>query len=156
MTFLIHGLEADLFRSLFSMSDTELNKQQAVRHQVASKPGFPCRISLSDAEIGEKVILIHYAHQPEDTPYRASHAIYIRENVQTAHLKPGEIPADLTSRLLSVRAFDRHHLMTNADVVEGKTLKTKLEQMFADSNVDYIHIHNAKPGCFAAKAIRAC
>ena len=104
----------------------------------------------------EKVILIHYAHQPEDTPYRASHAIYIRENVQTAYLKPGEIPAVLTSRLLSVRTFDRHHLMTNADVVEGKTLKTKLEQMFADSNVDYIHIHNAKPGCFAAKAIRAC
>ena len=69
-------------------------------------PGFPCRVSLCDAEPGETVLLVHYEHQPAASPFRASHAVYVRRGAVQAHPAPGEVPEMLRRRLLSVRAFD--------------------------------------------------
>lgn len=155
MTFQIHALPAEPFRQLFSLSDAELRARNARRARVTSKPGFPCRVSLQDAEVGETVILLHYEHQPESSPYRASHAIYVREGVEQAVPAPGEIPEMLRSRLLSVRAFDADHLMVDADVVEGTRLEEMIERQLRDARVEYLHVHNAKPGCYAARVTRA-
>ena len=61
----------------------------------------------------------------------------------------------LRSRLLSLRAFDRHSMMRAADVVHGSTVEPVIEQMLTDADVEYLHIHNAKPGCYAARVERA-
>lgn len=155
MTYVIQALAADQFAHLFSMSTAELASHQALRCEVTDKPGFPCRVSLADANIGEEVILLHYTHQPEDTPYHASHAIYVRDGVQTAQPDPGTIPDMLKKRLVSVRGFTSTHMMKAADVVDGADLDSTLNTIFDDPDITYIHVHNAKTGCYLAKAERA-
>lgn len=155
MTFQIHALPDSLFRDLFTLSDEELAARSACRVTADSKPGFPCRVSLADAEVGERLILLNYTHQPNDSPYRACHAVFVREGASEAVLQPGEIPDSIRSRLLSLRAFDSKHNIVAADVVEGAQLEDALQDTFEDPSVAYIHLHYAKPGCFAANVTRA-
>lgn len=155
MTFQIRALPYAPFRALFDMTDTDLAAVGARRMTVDVKPGYPCRVSLRDAEIGETVILTNYVHQPEDTPYRASHAIFIWEGAPQAKPEPGEIPEVLSSRLISLRVFDEAHMMIAADVLDGTRLAEAMGQHFDNPNAAYIHLHNAKPGCFAASVTRA-
>lgn len=154
MPFLIHALEPDRFQSLFSMSDDELQQHSARRVKVEQNPGTPCRVSLQDAEVGEEVVLVHYEHQPADSPFRSSHAIYVRNNVAQNFLNKDEIPALFRHRLMSVRAFSKDHIMIDADAIEGTELEVVLNRFLDDQDVDYIHLHYAKPGCFAARVDR--
>jgi hypothetical protein len=57
--------------------------------------------------------------------------------------------------LLSVRAFDAHTMMVDADVIHGNDLGGWIASTFENSVVDFIDVHNAKPGCFAARVRRA-
>ncbi len=155
MSFQIHALDPEAFAPLFEMSDERLRRLNARREIVATSPGTPCRVSLVDAEVGETVILTHFEHQPADSPYRASHAIFVREGAARAQPKPGEVPPALRSRLLSLRAFDAEHMMIAADVLKGAALADALHATFEDGRVAYVHLHNARPGCFAAAATRA-
>jgi hypothetical protein len=154
MPFLIQPLEKSVFQNLFDLSSAELAPLRAVKMIATSKPGFPCRVSLADAEIGEELILIHYEHQPAHSPFRASHAVFVRRAADQAKLRANEVPPMLRSRTLSLRAFDKNGMMTAADLVEGPVLEGLLEEMLAEANVSYVHIHFAKPGCYAACATR--
>ena len=155
MSFQIHALDAADFAHLFDLSDTELKKSRA-RRVFADEPNcFPCRVSLTDAKVGEELVLVNYAHQKQSSPYDATHAIYVRKGVETARPNVDAVPDVLTRRLLSVRAFGRDHLMHTADVVEGVDLASQLQSYFTDADIEYVHIHNAKQGCFAALAVRA-
>jgi uncharacterized protein YbaR (Trm112 family) len=120
-----------------------------------AKPGYPCRISLVDAEVGEAVILVNFEHQPGESPYQASHAIFVREQAEQAFPTVDEVPAVLATRLISIRAFNKRHYMIAADVVDGVLLAEAIPAMLDDPAVDYLHLHNAKPGCFAARVTRA-
>jgi hypothetical protein len=119
------------------------------------KPGFPCRISLADAEVGETVILLNFEHQPADSPYRAAHAIFVRQGAEQAFPKVDEVPEVLASRLISIRAFDQRHYMTTADVVDGARLAEAIPALLNNPAVAYVHLHNARPGCYAARVMRA-
>jgi hypothetical protein len=154
MSFLIQALDPAPFEPLFFMSDEELHTHQARRMTVAENPGTPCRISLEDAEVGEEVILVNYQHQPSDSPYRSNHAVFIRKDVEKQVLLPGDIPLQFHHRLMSVRAFSKNHMMVDADAVEGKHLEPVLEKFMNNPKVDYIHLHYALPGCFAARVDR--
>ena len=155
MSFRITALPLAPFAPLFSLSDQELLEHAAVRMTVDRAPGFPCRVSLQDATIGETVILLNYEHQAAASPYRSRHAVFVRQSAREAALDINEIPDVLRTRLLSLRAFDSRGMMKNADVVQGAVVADAIEQMLADSAVDYVHIHYAKPGCYAARAERA-
>lgn len=155
MSFRISALPAAEFAPLFSLPDDALRQLGAVRRVADRTPGFPCRVSLRDAEPGETVLLVRYEHQPADTPYRAGHAIYVREGAVEARPAVGEVPEVLRRRLLSVRAFDADGMMTQSDVVDGAALEPAIERMLADPAVAYLHLHNAKPGCYAARVDRA-
>jgi hypothetical protein len=112
-------------------------------------------VSLQDAEPGETLLLLNYEHLAVASPYRARHAIYVRENARTATPAVNEVPGVLRTRLLSLRAYDRSGMMVEADVVHGSDVVPVIERIFSEENVDFIHIHNAKPGCFAARVDRA-
>src|ERR1700751_1381509 len=57
MHFRIRGLPAEQFAPFFSMSDEELAANGAVRRIAdARKPGYPCRVSLSDSNPGDELI----------------------------------------------------------------------------------------------------
>ncbi|HXD75973.1 MAG TPA: DUF1203 domain-containing protein, partial [Vicinamibacterales bacterium] len=114
----------------------------------------PCRVSLEDAQPGERVILVPFCHQPEQSPYRASGPVFVRESAATATPEPNAVPALLRSRMLSVRAYDASHLMIDADVLDGRDLESVLTRMFSREAVAYAHIHFARPGCFACRVDR--
>lgn len=154
MSFRITGLPAAQFAEWFTLSDAELTRRHAVR-RVADEPrAFPCRISLTDAEVGEEVLLINHAHLAVDSPYRSSHAIYIRAGEETCDVID-TVPAMLRSRLLSLRAFDAVGMMTGADVIEGRELEVAIEKLFSDERAEYLHAHFAQPGCYGARIERA-
>lgn len=155
MSYRIVGLEPEQFEDLFRLSDGELAHLRVVRTKVTEKPGFPCRVTLEDAEPGETVLLLNYEHQSAPTPYRSSHAIYVRENARQRCDAVDRIPPALRSRTLSVRAFDADGMMIDAEIVEGTALESLIERFFADTSAAYLHVHNAKRGCFAARVERA-
>ncbi|MAC00761.1 MAG: hypothetical protein CMG97_03835 [Marinovum sp.] len=117
-------------------------------------PGYPCRVSLAEAKIGEALILCNFEHLAEISPYRASHAIYVRSGAVQAVPAVGEVPSILLRRMLSVRGFGADHCIKTAEVIEGRTLSATIEAFFSKTVISYIHIHNAQHGCFAAKALR--
>jgi len=153
MPFRISGLPAEHFQHLFALGDEELRRRGAIR-RVAEDSGYPCRISLTDAKAGDEVILVNYEHQGADTPYRSRHAVYVRAGEQR-YDSVGEIPEQLRKRLLSVRAFDARGMMVDADVTDGKALEPMIDRFFADDRVAYLHLHYARPGCYAARVDRA-
>lgn len=155
MSFRVQALPMYTFAHLLSLSDDELRERGALRTVASKKPGFPCRVSLADAEIGETVLLVHYEHQPARTPFRASHAVYVRERAVQAQCEIGEVPEVLRLRALSVRAFDRTGMLVDADLVDGRQLEPIVERLLDNPEVDYLHVHYAKPGCYAARIERA-
>jgi hypothetical protein len=154
MSFRITGLSPEPFAALFSLSDEQLAARGAIRKIADSKPGYPCRVSLTDAEPGQPVILVHYEHHAVATPYRASHAIYVRDG-EVTYDAVDRVPDTLRSRLLSVRAFDRRGHLVGADVIDGAALEGMIDRLFADPHADYLHVHFAKQGCYAARVVRA-
>ena len=155
MSFQIHALSPAQFEPLFALSDSELTKARAARMIVDEKPGYPCRVSLADAEIGENVILVNFEHQSAESPYKSTHAIFVRQNVEQAFPTVGMVPESLVTRLISIRAFDDKHYMIEADVVDGSRLNESIPTMLQDRRIAYLHLHNAKRGCFAARVTRA-
>jgi hypothetical protein len=155
MSFRVVPLAAAAFEPLFSLSDDELRRRGVVRRVADHTPGFPCRVSLRDAEPGETVLLLNYEHQPADTPFRAAHAIYVRQGAVEARPAVGEVPELLRRRLLSVRAFDAEGMLTDADVADGGMLEPLVERLFDDPAVAYLHVHSARPGCYVARVDRA-
>lgn len=154
MSFRITGLPYAPFASLFTLTDEQLAARSAVRKVAATKPGFPCRISLTDAEVGDEVILVHHEHHAVASPFRASHAIYVRKDEQQ-YDAVDRVPPMLRSRLLSLRAFDDAGMLVDADVADGTELEPLIERQLANAQVKYLHIHFARPGCYAARVERA-
>lgn len=155
MCFQISGLDVDQFSHLFGKDLEALAKSGVERLIVDNKPGYPCRVSLQDADIGETVLLMNYEHQPALSPYRSSHAIFVREWAGQTKLGRNEVPEMLRHRMISVRAFDSSGMMVDADIVDGRQLESMIDRMLAIESVSYLHLHNAKRGCYAARVDQA-
>lgn len=155
MNFRISGLPSENFRHLFGLPDAELARHGAVRVVADAKPGFPDRIALRDAEIGERLLLLNYTHQPAANAYRASHAIFVLEDAQERYDEIGKIPEVIRVRPISLRAFDASDLMIDADLVDGAALQPVIDRMLENPRVAYLHAHYAKRGCYAARIDRA-
>jgi hypothetical protein len=155
MGFRITGLPLARFAPLFRLDTDQLAARNILRMTADRCPGFPCRVSLRDAAVGETVLLLNHEHLAVAGPYRSSHAIFIREAASEARLTTDEAPPVLQSRLLSVRAFDAQGMMVAAEVVPGADLAALIGIQFTDPAVSYLHVHNAKPGCYAARVDRA-
>ncbi len=155
MSFRITGLDPAPFRRLYGLADDELATLGVKRSTADAKPGFPDRVELRDAEPGETVLLLNYVHQPAETPYRASHAIFVREGAERAYEGVDETPDCLRLRMLSLRVFDAAGMMVDADLADGRDLEAAIERLFGDPAAAYIHAHYAKRGCYAARIDRA-
>src|SRR5215510_9063186 len=136
--FQISAVPIEEFSSLLSQTDDELRLLGGRRIVVDEKPGYPCRVSLVDAELGEEVLLVPFEHHGVNSPYRASGPIFVRTNAATAKLDVNEVPEMLRFRLLSFRGYDSTGMMQLSEVVEGKELETDLWRFFDDPRIDYI------------------
>jgi hypothetical protein len=155
MSFRITGLAAEPFQHLYGLSDQELMLHGVKRYVADKSPGFPDRIEMRDASVGEKLLLLNHVCQPANTPYRATHAIFVREGAEHTYNHVDEVPEVMRTRLLSLRAYDFEGMMLDADVVDGKKIEAVISRFFASPLVAYIHAHNAKRGCYSGRIDRA-
>ena len=114
----------------------------------------PCRISLTDARPGDEVILTNYEHHAVDSPYRMRFAIFVRKGDET-YDKVDEVPEQLRNRTLAARSFDGKGMMLGFELVDGRELESAIGKLFKQSTAEYLHIHYAAPGCYAARVDRA-
>jgi hypothetical protein len=154
MSFRITGLDPEQFKPLFALSDEQLAARTIKRVVADSKPGFPCRVTLRDADPGESLLLLNYEHLPVDSPYRSNHAIFVNENSGDRYDEIDRVPEVMLARLLSVRSFDAEGMMLDADVLEGPQLEAAIPRFFEDHRAEYLHVHYAKRGCFSARVDR--
>ena len=152
INFRITGLPASNFTHLFKLSDSDLASVGGVRR--IADGNYPCRVSLMDSQPGEEVLLVNYEHHAVESPYRMRFAIFVREGDET-YDKVNEIPKQFLNRKLAVRSFDRGGMMVDNKLVDGQDIEPVIEKLFAPSNVDYLHLHFAAAGCYAAKVERA-
>ncbi|KQY75268.1 DUF1203 domain-containing protein [Brevundimonas sp. Root1423] len=155
MSFRILPLPLDAFRPLFAMDDAALESIGARRMIADALHSAPCRVSLADAEPGERLILLNHRHVDDPcSPFRSEGPIFVREAASEVAPAPGFVPDMLSRRLLSVRIYDADWMMIDADVVEGADLAPRLCDWFRGENVAVTHIHAARRGCYMAAAVR--
>ena len=154
MTFRIVGLSPEPFAPLLDLDDDAL-LSRGVHRFVAEEPhSAPCRVSLEDAEPGERLLLLNHEHQPAASPFRASGPIFVREKAVAAFDATDVVPDALRRRTLSARAYDGAAMMVKGQVVAGAEVGTLLTDWLADPAVTEVHLHYAARGCFAARALR--
>jgi hypothetical protein len=154
MTYRITGLDPVPYRTLFGYSDDELAKRGIVRMTVTAKPSFPCRVSLTDRDIGESVLLVNHVSHDVANPYRTSHAIFVAESAQEAAEFVDAIPPVFETRVLSLRGFDADGMMADAILTQPGEADSGIRKLFANPAIETIHAHNATRGCFSAKIER--
>jgi hypothetical protein len=155
MSFRITGLPAEKFAHLFALSDEELAAQGAIRRVADEEtPHYPCRVSLTDAQAGDELLLVNYEHHAVASPYRMRFAIFVRKGEQTFD-EVDQVPEQLRTRMLALRAFDADAMLIAYELVDGRQLETAIERQLADPNAAYLHAHFAAPGCYAARIDRA-
>src|SRR5258705_13570012 len=105
MTYRITGLDPAPYKPLFGLPDADLAKRGIVRMTVTEKPSYPCRVSLTDRDIGESVLLINHVSHDVANPYRASHAIFVTEGADKPAEYVDRVPPVFETRELSLRGF---------------------------------------------------
>lgn len=155
MDFRVTGISPEPFRDLFDLTDEALH-QRGVRRVFADDDGFPCRVSVAHAAVGEELLLTNFEHQPSPhSPYRANGPIFVRKLATEAFDAVNVIPHPVRSRLLSVRAYDAADLIVDADVIDGSVVEPLIDTLLGRNDVAYLHIHYARRGCYACRVDRA-
>ncbi|MEM8772064.1 MAG: DUF1203 domain-containing protein [Pseudomonadota bacterium] len=154
MSFLISGLDAKEFKLLFSLSTDRLAARGVIRKTVDAKPGYPCRVSLQDANPGETVLLLNYESHKTASPYRSSYAIYVRDHVEQSEQYQNELPPVFKNRPIALRIFNKDSMLIGADMGVNSELESKINAALNRPDAAYLHAHNAMHGCFAAEIRR--
>ncbi|GGO94842.1 DUF1203 domain-containing protein [Stakelama pacifica] len=155
MSFRIQGVASAGFSHLYDLSDADLRTHGVVRYVADAKPGFPDRIEMRDAEPGESLLLVNFEHLSVDSPYRSSHAIFVREGAVRQYDEVNTVPQVMACRLLSVRAFDANGMMQDAMLVDGIDAAKAFNELLAAETTEFLHVHNAIRGCYSGLVVRA-
>lgn len=150
MTYRIQGLARESFLPLFAMDAAELAARGALRVTADSDAGYPCRISLEDARIGESLILLNFASHDVPTPFRTTYAIYVRETAGEPPCFVDGMPPYLERRTLGLRAFDEAGMLRAATLAMPGEADSAVRELLGRPEVASVHAHNAAHGCFLA------
>lgn len=154
MSYRIRGINPEPYAHLLGASEEVLAEEGALRVEAKCSPGYPCRVTLEDAEAGETLILVNHVSQDADTPYRATHAIYIRKGAREPAEYVDTLPPVFANRTLSLRGFDDKGMLANAALAMPGDVEAPLAALLADAKIAYVDAHNAAHGCFAARIER--
>jgi uncharacterized protein DUF1203 len=154
MTYRIKGIDPAPYRPLFGLSDEELESRGVVRMTVTAKPSYPCRVSLTDRDVGETVLLLNHVSHDVANPYRASHAIFVAEAEEQPAEYVDQVPPVFGPRVLSLRGFDKEGMMADAILTQPGEADAGIRKLFENPAIETIHAHNAGRGCFSAKVER--
>jgi hypothetical protein len=154
MAYVVKGLDPKPYERLFGLSDEDLAARGVVRMTVTEKPSFPCRVTLKDRDVGERVLLLNHVSHDVANPYRASHAIFVTEGAEEPAEYVDEVPPVFEPRVLSLRGFDKDGMMADAILTQPGEAEAGIQRLFENPEIETIHAHNAGRGCFSAKIER--
>lgn len=155
MDYIVKGLSPEPFVHFYEKSEEELAALGVIRMTVDSQPGFPDRIEMRDAAIGETVLLLNHESMDKPSPYRATHAIFIREGAREQYEAKNTIPPVMSSRILSLRGFNADGMILDAEIATGAEVETAVKRLLANVDVVHVDAHNAARGCYSGRIIRA-
>src|SRR3954463_1863566 len=138
MTYRITGIDPAPYRRLYGLSDEELEAEGIVRMIVTAKPSFPCRVSLTDRDIGERLLLLNHVSHDVANPYRASHAIFVTEGAQEPAEYVDELPPVFETRVLSLRGFDAGGMMAEAILTQAGEADAGIRRLFDNPAIETI------------------
>jgi len=147
INFKISAIE-NIYNPLFKLTSEELSERNIVKMLVDEKPGYPCRVTLEDAEIGEEVLLLPLEHHKTTSPYKASGPVFIRKNAVKVDLAINEIPKMLFKRQQTLRLYDTNGMMIAAKSPSADEIRKEIETLFKNPKAKYIQVHNTNPGCY--------
>ncbi len=123
---------------------------------VAGDGPYPVRCCLVDADDAAGVVLGSVMPFRGESPYAARSPVYVHADRCAGRAEaPGAIPEMLRGRLLSVRAYDRAHMLTGTEVLPGAEIEAAIDRLLGDAPGAYLHVHFAGPGCYACRIDRA-
>ena len=108
---------------------------------------------MRDAEIGESLILVNHITINGQTPYAASHAIFILEGAEKTLLCFKRNSEGNASQAFVFTGFDHDNIIVDATLAEGDSIKFDIQKLFQLPQVEKIHAHYALRGCFAAEIL---
>lgn len=154
MTYFIRGLDPQDFAPLFALDDDALASRRAVRTTARASRGFPCRVSLRDADEGDELLLLHHVNHAVDTPYRHAFAIYVRKDAAEAAQYVDTCPPVFEGRPIALRGFSAAGMLVDARLAQPGETDAAIRALLQDGTIAYIDAHNAAHGCFAARVNR--
>lgn len=155
MHYIVSGLPVEPYQHLYGLSDQQLAEFGVKRYVADEAPGYPDRIEMRDANIGENLLLLNHTSVPENTPYRATHAIFILEGATQTYRGENQIPEVMSSRQISLRGFDQNGMMTDAEIARGEDIERAIHRLFDNPKTTHINAHNAVRGCYSGRIERA-
>lgn len=154
MVYVVRGLDPATFAPLFALDDGELPQHRAIRVHASASAGFPCRVSLSDADEGEELMLVHHVNHDVDTPYRSAFAIYVRKKAGEAAEFVDACPPVFADRPIALRGYDAAGMLASARLALAGEADARIRELLDDEAIAYIDAHNAAHGCFSARIER--
>src|SRR5436305_929900 len=139
MSYVVRGIYPKPYVELFGLPDEDLAQRGIVRMTVTEKPSFPCRVSLTDRDIGESVLLVNHVSHDVANPYRASHAIFVTEGAEEAAIYVDEVPPAFGPRVLSLRSFDEDGMMVDAALTQPGESDAGSRKLFENPALTPIH-----------------
>jgi len=145
--------------TVHALSETAADQARCGPGAVPAAAGdgpYPVRCCLSDADDAAGVVLGSVMPFRGESPYAARSPVYVHAERCRGHAEtPGTVPEMLRGRLLSVRAYDRAHMLTGTEVLPGAEIEGAIERLLGDVPGAYLHVHFAGPGCYACRIDRA-
>lgn len=154
MTYRIAGLDPAPFRPLFTMDEAALAANRASLQRANTSWGFPCRVSLRDADEGDELVLVHHVNHEVETPYRNAFAVFVRRAASEPAVFVDECPPVFEGRPLALRGYTETGNLHTARLVTPGAADETIRAMLTDTAIAYIDAHNAAYGCFAARVER--
>lgn len=125
--------------------------------RVADEEGLPCRHCLQTLAIGAPYFILSYKPFRSHQPYAETGPIFLHAERCERAAETDSLPAILDSPHYIVRGYCQQERIVygSGGIVAVDALGARIDQLFADVSIAFIHIRSAANNCFACRVDRA-
>ena len=125
-------------------------------HTGIAGEGAPCRLCLKIIAAGEEnATLFTYDAFKGTESLPLPGPVYIHAQACARYPEDGGFPAALRKSSRTLNAYARGRRLVAVAYVENGSVDAKIEELFAGTEVDYIHVRSTTAGCYTFRIERA-